>query len=531
MARSHRTVFVLSVVLLAIAGAVAIAQLPEDISDSKITISKETTHATSPVTKDGYIDYLGAVNASLGKGVNADNNANVKFWQAFGPHPESATMVPKFFKLMGIDSPPEEGNYFLNLGQYVKQGGDIEFQDPLWNKISDHQAKSTARPWLAKEHPQIAGWLLANEKPLAVVVEGTKRSEYYSPLVVPNGEEDKTGMEHSMIAVLLPGVQQTRSFARALSARAMLRTRNGDTEGAWEDLMACHQLGRLVGRGPTLIEALVGIAIDGIAGNADLAFLEYTKPDSNQIAKYQKDLAGLAPLPSMGKTIGLTERYMFLDVTQRLSRSGSKGFSALTGGSRESEKVMAALMFRSVDWDTVMRTGNHWYDRLEEASKHESRKDRKNAMELVEADMQKFIKEANSPTTIAGLIFGSKKTVGKVLSRVLVALLLPAVSAAQEAEDRSQQKIHNLQLAFALAAYRSDHEAYPESLKQLAPKYLKQIPSDMYSSKGLVYQATADSYLLYSFGRNEKDDGGRTHSDKPSGDDLRVRMPLPAYKK
>lgn len=530
MSVSRRSVFLLSAGLLLVAAAIAIAQLPGNDSKPQITISKAVTHITTPVTEDGYVDYLGAINARLSKDVNASNNANVKFWQAFGPHPESVTMPPKFFKLLGIESPSEKGNYFLDLNQYVKQGGDIEFQDPLWDRTMDHQAKAMARPWLAKEYPQIAGWLLANEKPLATVVEGTKRSEYYSPLVVPKGEEGETEMEHSMIAVLRPGIIQSRTFARALSARAMLRTRNGDTTGAWEDLMACHRLGRLVGRGPTLIEALVGIAIDGIAVNTDLAFLEYTKPDSNQIAKYQKDLAGLAPLPSMGKTIGLSERYMFLDVTQRLSRSGPKGFGALTGGSRESERVMAALMFRSVDWDTVMRTGNHWYDRLEEASKHESRKERKIAMELVEADMQKFIKEANSPTMIAGLIFGSKKTVGKMLSRVLIALMLPSVSAAQEAEDRSQQQIHNLQLAFALAAYRSDHEAYPESLKQLAPKYLKQVPGDMYSRKELVYQATAGSYLLYSFGRNEKDDSGRTHSDKPSGDDLRVRMPLPVSK-
>ena len=526
MSVSRRSVFLLSAGLLLAAAAVAIAQLPGNDSKPQITISKAVTHVTTPVTEDGYVDYLGAINAHVSKDVNASNNANVKFWQALGPHPENTTMPPRFFKLMGIDSPSEKGNYFLDLDQYLKQGGDIDLQGPLWGRTMDHQGKAMDRPWLAKEYPQIAGWLLANVKPLAVVAEGTKRSEFYSPLVVPKGEEGEMEIEHSMITVLLPGVIQSRSFARALSARAMLRTRNGDTTGAWEDLMACHRLGRLVGRGPTLIEALVGIAIDGIVVNADLAFLEYTKPDARQIAKYQQDLAALPPLPDIGEKIGLAERYMFLDVTQRLSRSGPKGLGALTGGSRESERVMAALMFRSVDWDTVMRTGNHWYDRLEEASKHESRKERKIAMEIVEADMQKFVRKP-LPTMIAGLIFGSKKTVGKMLSRVLIALMLPSVSAAQEAEDRSQQQIHNLQLAFALAAYRSDHEAYPESLKQLAPKYLKQVPGDMYSRKELVYQATADSYLLYSFGRNEKDDGGRTHNDKPSGDDLRVRMPLP----
>ena len=195
MSVSRRSVFLLSAGLSLVAAAVAIAQLPGNDSKPQITISKETTHATSPVTKDGYIDYLGAINTRLGKGVNTTNNANVKFWQALGPHPESATMPPEFFKLMGIESPSEKGNYFLDLNKYVKQGGDIEFQDPLWDRTMDHQAKAMDRPWLAKEYPQIAGWLLANVKPLAVVVEGTKRSEYYSPLVIPKGEEGEMGAD------------------------------------------------------------------------------------------------------------------------------------------------------------------------------------------------------------------------------------------------------------------------------------------------------------------------------------------------
>ena len=119
---------------------------------------------------------------------------------------------------------------------------------------------------------------------------------------------------------------------------------------------------------------------------------------------------------------------------------------------------------------------------------------------------------------------------GPVVGNVMICLLLPAISIAQDAEDRSHQQVHNLQVAFALAAYRSDHDAYPEKLKQLAPKYIKKVPGDIFSGKSLVYKPTETGYLLYSFGRNEKDEGGSSHSDQPSGDDLRIRMPLPADK-
>ena len=55
----------------------------------------------------------------------------------------------------------------------------------------------------------------------------------------------------------------------------MLRVAAGKFDEAWQDLLACHRLGRLVARGGTLIEELVGIAIDVIASNADLAYLEH----------------------------------------------------------------------------------------------------------------------------------------------------------------------------------------------------------------------------------------------------------------
>ena len=61
----------------------------------------------------------------------------------------------------------------------------------------------------------------------------------------------------------------------------------------------------------------------------------------------------------------------------------------------------------------------------------------------------------------------------------------------------------------------------------LAPKYLKEIPGDIFSGKALIYRITEDGYLLYSVGVNGQDEGGRSFEDVPPGDDLAVRMPLP----
>src|SRR5262249_10045179 len=75
----------------------------------RFTVGKETTYITTPVDKDGYIDYVAALNERLKKGITPDTNAAVLLWKAMGPHPEGATMPAELFTWLGIDPPPEKG--------------------------------------------------------------------------------------------------------------------------------------------------------------------------------------------------------------------------------------------------------------------------------------------------------------------------------------------------------------------------------------------------------------------------------------
>jgi hypothetical protein len=72
-----------------------------------------------------------------------------------------------------------------------------------------------------------------------------------------------------------PDLGTCREFAYALAARAMLRTGEGRYDDAWQDLLACHRLGRLVARGSFLLYGLVGIASDGTR-----TWLSWTEPNS-----------------------------------------------------------------------------------------------------------------------------------------------------------------------------------------------------------------------------------------------------------
>ncbi len=140
-------------------------------------------------------------------------------------------------------------------------------------------------------------------------------------------------------------------------------------------------------------------------------------------------------------------------------------------------------------------------------------------------DLKKLVEKSRGPGALLALL-GGKPAITQTMSDVLISLLLPAVQQVGIAEGRVIQRMRNLEIAFALAAYRADRDSYPDSLEPLAPKYLAEIPVDLFTGQPLKYAKTAEGYRFYSVGDNEKDDEGRSHDDNPRGDDLVVRMPM-----
>jgi hypothetical protein len=64
--------------------------------------------------------------------------------------------------------------------------------------------------------------------------------------------------------------------------------------------------------------------------------------------------------------------------------------------------------------------------------------------------------------------------------------------------------------ACALERCRLANGNYPDSLNQLCPQFMGEIPHDLISGQPLKYRRTEDGrFLLYSVGWNEVDDGGQ----------------------
>ena len=305
----------------------------------------------------------------------------------------------------------------------------------------------------------------------------------------------------------------------------------GSQVDAWRDLMTMHRLARLVGQGPTLIEYLVGVAIESMAMSGELRFLSETKPSAKMLALYRKQLDRLPARASVADKLDFAERSMFLDCAHRMAR-GQMNLKEIDGNDGDAflQKLAEGLIAQSIDWDVILKSANKWYDRLAEAGRKPDYQERSAEMKKIDQDVKALVEKRRGPLAILTLL-GGPQAVTQMTSDTLISLLLPAVTQAVGAEGRIIQRFRNLELAFALAVWRSEHDAYPDSLDVLAPKYIAEVPKDLFNGQPLKYELMDDGYRFYSIGQNEKDEEGRSFDDNPRGDDLVVRMPVPQPKK
>ncbi|MEE9130259.1 MAG: hypothetical protein V3T84_09590 [Phycisphaerales bacterium] len=99
-------------------------------------------------------------------------------------------------------------------------------------------------------------------------------------------------------------------------------------------------------------------------------------------------------------------------------------------------------------------------------------------------------------------------------------MLMPALGRPIEMRDAIDCEIAGTIIMLALEQYRAQTGQYPDSLDELSPSILQDIPSDPFSVDGFVYRKLADDpagegYVLYSIGADGVDNNAATDSIEP----------------
>jgi hypothetical protein len=490
-------------------------------SHDQLVLSPETTRITSPLDELGYPDYVVALNERISAGVTSENNAAVLLLQAMGPDSIPLEIRSEFFELLGVSPVPVEGQYFESWMSYATRVLDAqEAEDPsginndFERQFEDQFDEAFVAPWTRDEFPDVGMWLDENDQPLKIVFEASLRSRFYSPLV-------RTRDADSLMDLQFPLLSPLQEAAQALGVRAMLRLGEGDLEGAWDDMLACRRLGRLVGQGSMVVDALVALAMDGIAFEGELQLVANRDLTAEQCLRWRRELAELTAMPKMVEKIDIGDRFVVLDA---ICKSAKYGPETLSQDDISRTTGKPSITTALVDWNIPLKLANQWMDRLVDAASIEEADKQSSARAQFLGDLQTMTSSIKEPPSMIQAFF-SRRVRSEKVGQIMVDLMLPVLDSALTAESRHLTQQTLIQLALAVAAYRADRGEYPASLGELQPKYIDALPTDAFAGRPLVYRRTDDGYVLYSVGQNGLDEGGRNTMYDEDGDDWQVSVP------
>jgi hypothetical protein len=489
-------------------------------SVDQLIFSRATTYIEEPLRADGYPDYVEAINSRLSEGVTPVNNAAVLLLRAMGPEDIPADVSQEFFKRLGIAPLSPTGDYFEEWSTYFKRIPEpqrpkppMDFSLTVEDLFWDMQSRAGERPWSREEFPHLAGWLDSNERELRMVVAASHFPRYYVPRFA-------SGDRPEVVNVLLPLINNARQSCLALVVRSNLRIKEGNIEGAWDDMMACRRLGRLIGQGSFLVELLLCHAIEelGIAGQIEI--VSDTDLTAEQCARMKKELDELPALPSAAGHFDFSERLELLDIVLTVAREGPE---ALAGMQEDSDNnPVSSLTMRGGDWNVALVMVNEWMDRYVAAASIADPKGRAIEAGRIEAELQALLAEIKGPKGFSSS-FASRTAASDRNANVIIGHMFPAITSILQSDARARTQHELLRVGVALAHFKAENGDFPEKLELLAPQYLKAAPCDQFAGTPLVYRKRLNGYLLYSIGANQKDEEGRSYD--ASGDDLVIEVP------
>lgn len=488
------------------------------------TISEETTFLTEPVTDDGFVDYIAALNAQLSEGVTPENNAEVLYLEAMGWDDFDEEWIADYCELLGVETPARDDIWYLSFEDFVNEHArEFDLEEPFLDGARERYDAAEAGPWIASDYPLIAAWLEENRGTLELIHEAAARPKSYRPFVP---------QDSNLLLTAMPlNLTRQRDTAKLLAMRARLRMGEGDLQGAWDDLAVCHRVAQQTYDGPELVDFLVAMTVESIAVLAEEQLAQSEVLTANDAQMFADAISELKSLPPIIDRVDGAERYLYLDIVCHLSVDGWEELDSfllgdIFGGTDDLPNGLERFIMRHfVDWDIVLSDGNTGFDRIVEAGRLENRAERIAALEEVMENLREGQARISDPLTLLRILWNPhpREALNHVLANQLMTWFLSDVVMILDPETRAAMNRDLARLSFVLAAYKDREMVYPERLEQLVPDYLLKVPVDRFTGEPLSYQGNESGYLAYSVGRNMEDD---TREEDLNGwsDDLRLHV-------
>jgi len=344
-------------------------------------------------------------------------------------------------------------------------------------------------------------WLQEHNDALELIIEGSRKPYYWRTY---KSDSEKPG---EMISVPVPDLSIFRDLAYSLRLRIWLSAEQGHFKDAFDDLKSCYRFGQQIRGDKTLIEQLVGIAIEALAVRTIRDIVGGYEIDSTILADFQRDFQQIIADENFAISFKAEKLFLY-DEIQRCFTSDRIGKGHLylprfeklkeAEGSYEGEPgdfiveslASAPFLLMHPNKEETLRTANAFYDYYEKLS--------------LKTALQGHIESEDIDKKVEEFLKGN----------YFLNLITPAVLRVIQISHRLPVDVKGALTMIAIFRYKADKGRYPQNLNQLVTAgYLKQLPIDSFSDKPLSYRKTEDNFILYSVGPNFIDDGGEYSRD------------------
>jgi len=294
-------------------------------------------------------------------------------------------------------------------------------------------------------------------------------------------------------------------LSKILTLHALLALDHHQPDLALADLRTVSKLMSGARQDPTLVGSLVAIAMATIGGNATYDGLALHAWNDAQLAEIQEMLKSVNFLADYRFAIRCeaTTTIPLIDYLKNGHGSFSTGVSGF--GINDSFREPINLFF-------FMPSG--WLDQNKCQFVTSILKNLDNVDPLARrifpdrAD-NLYNQVRSDATTLMGLAPHPQHIISTIAALPILKSTLSFAYAQVQADE--------MRVACALERYHLTHGAYPDSLEMLFPSCINDLPHDIMNGQPYHYQKRPDgTFLLYSVGWNQKDDGGLSVFNGPN---------------
>jgi hypothetical protein len=337
-------------------------------------------------------------------------------------------------------------------------------------------------------------WIQDRKEALDLVIAGTHKPYYWAKY------ETVDETNHHLIGILVPDLLHFRQLTYCLRWRAWLQAEQARCHDAFSDMKCVYRLGQHLRGEKTLVEQLVGIAIETLAVETLHSILTEHQIDPRTLAKLQEDFGQLIADENFTPCLIFDKLGMYDGIQTCFTED------LLGGGHLCLEGLHARL-------NQFILEGRNWTVPLHILFTHPNKRQTRQMADRYYEFWERI--STKTPAQLHAEAIDVKKQAAEIINgNLLLEILAPDLGRVSQQAYANKTNVEATLTIIATLRYKQDTGVYPESLQELiAAGYLRELPLDPYSDKPLAYRKTRDNFTLYSVGLNFTDDGGQVHRD------------------